>query len=477
MKRFIEENNRAQGYLLPESIEEYVSSDNPVRVIDAFVEELDLGQLGFAVLPEATGRPGYHPSSLLKIYIYGYLNRIQSSRRLERETQRNLELMWLTGRLMPDFKTIANFRKDNGDAIRGVCREFIALCRRLDLFSQALVAIDGSKFKAENNLDRNFTVNKMKRRLEQIEQSVTRYLAQLDSADRQETAVAKVKATRLEDKIKTLRQEVRRLRKLEVRMLESPDKQISLTDPDARSMATSGKGTGVVGYNVQATVDAEHHLIVDHEVTNVGNDHGQLTVMAERARQATGEEDLTVVADRGYFSGAEILECTNAGITPYVPRPLPSSARAEGRFGKPDFIYIARKDEYRCPAGQRLTRRFTSVEDGMTIHTYWYSNCASCPIKSKCTTSEVRRVKRWEHEAVLDQMQERLDRDPGKMRTRRQTAEHPFGTLKAWMGATHFLTKTLPKVRTEMSLHVLAYNMKRVMNILTPEGLIDCMQI
>jgi hypothetical protein len=338
------------------------------------------------------------------------------------------------------------------------------------------VAIDGSKFKAVNNRDRNFTVNKMKRRLEQIEESVARYLAQLDSADRQETAGAKAKATRLEEKIKKLRQEVRRLRKLETRMLQSSDQQISLTDPDARSMATSGKGTGMVGYNVQTAVDAQHHLIVDHEVTNVGNDHGQLTAMAERARQATGEADLTVVADRGYFSGAEILECTNAGMTPYVPRPLHSTARADGRFGKPDFVYIARKDEYRCPAGRRLTRRFTNIEDGMTMHTYWYSDCASCAIKPRCTGADARRVKRWEHEGVLDQMQERLDRDPGKMQTRRQTAEHPFGTLKAWMGATHFLTKTLPKVKTEMSLHVLAYNMKRVMNILTPEGLIDCMQ-
>jgi transposase len=476
MKRFIEENDRTQGYLLPESIEEYVTSDNPVRVIDAFVEELDLGQLGFSVQPEATGRPGYHPSSLLKIYIYGYLNRIQSSRRLEREAQRNLELMWLTGRLMPDFKTIANFRKDNGNAIRGVCREFIALCRRLDLFSQAIVAIDGSKFKAVNNRDRNFTVNKMKRRLEQIEESVTRYLAQLDAADRQESAGGKIKAERLEGKIQKLREEVRRLKKLETRMMQTPDQQISLTDPDARSMATSGRGTGVVGYNVQTAVDAEHHLIVDHEVTNVGNDHGQLTTMAERAREATGEQDLTVVADRGYFSGAEIVDCDAAGITAYVPRPLPSGARAEGRFGKPDFIYIARDDEYRCPAGQRLTRRYTTIEDGVTLHRYWYSGCGSCSLKRKCTPSKVRRVARWEHEHILDEMQERIDRDPGMMQTRRQTVEHPFGTIKAWMGATHFLTKTLPKVKTEMSLHVLAYNMKRMMKILTPEGLIDVMQ-
>src|SRR5437870_5195721 len=316
MKRFIEENDRTQGYLLPESIEEYVCSDNPVRVIDAFVEELDLGQLGFAVLPEATGRPGYHPSSLLKIYIYGYLNRIQSSRRLEREAQRNLELMWLTGRLMPDFKTIANFRKDNGDAIRGVCREFIALCRRLDLFSQAIVAIDGSKFKAVNNRDRNFTVNKMKRRLEQIEESVARYLAQLDSADRQETAGAKVKAGHLEEKIKKLRQEVRRLKKLETRMLQAPDQQVSLTDPDARSMATRGKGAGMVGYNVRPVDDAEHQLIVEQEDTNVGNDHGQLTAMAERAAQASGDAEVTRDAGEVGSGPRQDADPTTDGRTP-----------------------------------------------------------------------------------------------------------------------------------------------------------------
>jgi len=320
MKRFVEENSRTQGFLLPESIDEYVSADNPVRVIEAFVEELDLVKLGFeGVEPEATGRPRYHPSTLLKIYLYGYLNRIQSSRRLEREAKSNLELMWLVGRLAPDFKTIADFRKDNGQAIRGVCREFIVLCRRLDLFSQAIVAIDGGKFKAVNNRDRNFTVTKMKRRLEQIEESVARYLSQLDTADRHESAGSKAKAERLQDKIATLKEEMRRLKKLEVRMLQAPDQQISLTDPDARSMATSGRGTGMVGYNVQFAVDAEHHLIVDHEVTNVGHDRGQLSKMAERAREATGIEDLEVVADRGYFRSAEILECEQAGITPYVP--------------------------------------------------------------------------------------------------------------------------------------------------------------
>jgi len=396
MKRFVVENSRTQGFLLPESIDEYVGANNPVRVIEAFDEELDLAKLGFeGVELEATRRPRYHPSTLLKIYLYGYLNRIQSSRRLEREAKSNLELMWLVGRLAPDFKTIADFRKDNGQAIRGVCREFIVLCRRLDLFSQAIVAIDGGKFKAVNNRDRNFTVTKMKRRLEQIEESVARYLSQLDTADRHESAGAKAKVERLQDKIATLKEEMRRLKKLEVRMLQAPDQQISLTDPDARSMATSGRGTGMVGYNVQFAVDAEHHLIVDHEVTNVGHDRGQLSKMAERAREATGIEDLEVVADRGYFRSTQILECEQAGITPYVPKPLTSGSKADGRFGKQDFIYLAKEDQYRCPAGQRLTWRHSSVEDAMTVHYYWTTACPACPMKKQCTTGDARRVRRW----------------------------------------------------------------------------------
>jgi transposase len=478
MKRFIEGADRTQSTLLPECLDDYVVEDNPVRVIEAFVEELGLRRLGFdGVEPLATGRPSYHPSTLLKIYIYGYLNRIQSSRRLEREGQRNVELMWLTGRLMPDFKTIADFRKDNGQAIRRVCREFIALCRRLELFSQAIVAIDGSKFKAVNNRDRNFTSTKMKRRMEQIEESIDRYLSQLDTADRQESSVAQVKTVRLQEKIAALKQEMQRLGKLEVRMSAAPDKQISLTDPDARSMATSGKGTGIVGYNVQTSVDSEHHLIVAHEVTNVGNDRSQLSTMAKHARAALGTEELTVVADRGYFKGEEILACQEAGITAFVPKPLTSGSKADGRFGKQDFVYIAKDDEYRCPAGQRLIKHCTTVEDGMTLHCYWCSVCPACPIQPQCTTGKERRIKRWEHEAVLDAMQARLDRDPDKMRVRRQTAEHPYGTIKAWMGSTHFLTRTLRQVSTEMSLHVLAYNLKRVMKILGTGALIEAIRV
>jgi transposase len=465
MKRFIEGADRTQAMLLPECVEDYVGPDNPVRVVEAFVEQLDLRAMGFEGSdPQATGRPAYHPSVLLKIYIYGYLNRIQSSRRLEHETQRNIELMWLAGRLMPDFKTIANFRKDNGRAIRQVCRQFIVLCRQLNLFTQALVAIDGSKFKAVNNRDKNFTSAKMKRRMAAIDESIERYLSSMDTADRAEPEVAALKKGRLQDKIEALKQQMERLKAIDAQMNASPDKQVSLTDPDARSM--KNREGGIVGYNVQTAVDAKHHLIVAHEVVTDGVDRDQLAPMAEQARQAIGTGELTVVADRGYFKSEQILECTQSRITPIVPKSLTSNNRAEGRFDKQDFIYVAEDDEYRCPAGERAIRRFTTLEAGLTIHKYWTSACPRCPIKAQCTTGDYRRITRWEHEAVMEAMQERLDRQPDIMRVRRQTAEHPFGTLKLWMGASHFLTRTLQRVRTEMSLHVLAYNLKRVMRIL-----------
>ncbi len=465
MKRFIQSESRTQSTLLPEILEDYVADTNPVRVVDVYVDELDLGALGFeGVEPSATGRPAYHPSALLKLYLYGYLNRIQSSRRLEREAQRNVELMWLTGRLRPDFKTIANFRKDNGKAICSVCRQFVVLCRQLGLLSEALVAIDGAKFKAVNNRDRNFTSAKLQRHMQEIEASINRYLVALDTADRQEAPVAQVKTERLQDKIAALKARMQELKALEVRLNATPEKQLSLTDPDARSMKT--RGTGMVGYNVQTAVDAKHHLIVAHEVTNVGIDRSQLSSMAQQARSAMGSTELTAVADRGYFRGEEILACEQAGITAIVAKPLTSSSTAEGRFGKQDFIYEADVDEYRCPAGQRLIKRFTSVEHGMTLHSYWSSACQGCAIKAQCTTGKERRVKRWEHEAVLEVMQARLDHAPEMMRIRRQTVEHPFGTIKSWMGATHFLTRTLARVSTEMSLHVLAYNVKRVMKLL-----------
>jgi transposase len=318
--RFVAGQDRNQSTLFPELLDDYIGDDNPVRAIDVFVDELRLGELGFdGVQPQATGRPAYHPATLLKLYVYGYLNRVQSSRRLERECQRNIELIWLTGRLAPDFKTIADFRKDSGEAIRKVCREFVALCRRLNLLSDASVAIDGSKFKAVNSRDRNFTQTKMKRRLEQIDESIKRYLSQLDTADRQGPTVPEAKITRLNEKIATLRQEIQRLNALNAQMMQTEDKQISLTDPDARSMATSGRGSGIVGYNVQTAVDTKNHLIVCHEVTNVGHDRSQLSHMAEQARSALNAETLNVVADRGYYSGEEIVACEVTGISVWLP--------------------------------------------------------------------------------------------------------------------------------------------------------------
>jgi len=474
MKRFIEVECRAQTTLLPESIDDYIADTNPVRIVDVFVDELDLVKLGFdGVEPAITGRPAYHPAILLKIYIYGYLNRIQSSRRLEKESQRNVELMWLVGRLTPDFKTIANFRKDNGKAIQSVCRQFVVLCQQLGLFSEALVAIDGSKFKAVNNRDRNFTSAKLQRRMEEIESSINRYLTALDTADRQEPAVAKAKSERLQDKIAALKEQMKALKDIEVELNKTPDKQISLTDPDARSMKT--RGTGIVGYNVQTAVDTKHHLIVAHEVTNVGIDRDQLTSMAKKARTAMGVQDLTAIADRGYFKSEEILACHETGITALVPKCKTSGAKAAGRFDKADFIYDAENNQYRCPAGQTLSWRSSRIEHGLNLHRYWSSCCQQCDLKAQCTPSTERRVTRWEHEGVLDTMQTRLDQAPDSMRIRRQTVEHPFGTLKAWMGATHFLTKTLDRVSTEMSLHVLAYNLKRVMNILGTTTLMEAM--
>jgi transposase len=468
MKRFVEGADRGQSTLFPDCLEDWIVEDNPVRVIDVFVDELDLAGLGFGgVDPEATGRPSYHPSVLLKLYIYGYLNRVQSSRRLEREAGRNVEVMWLLGRLVPDHKTVADFRKDNGGAIRKVCVRFVELCREMGLLAKASVAIDGSKFKAVTNRDRNFTRAKVERRRAQLEESVSRYLSQLDTADRQEPSEAlAAKTGRLKEKLAKLEEEMRRLKVLEARMLATPDQQISLTDPDARSMATSGRGSGVVGYNVQVAVDTEHHLIVTHEVTNVGTDRSQLANVAKEAKATLQSDTLDAVADRGYFSSEEILACEEAGITVTLPKPMTSNAKAEGRFGKQDFRYVAQQDVYICPAGERLAYHYTNEENGLVLRRYWTNTCQRCAIKDSCTTGKERRITRWEHEHVLEAVQRRLDEHPEKMRQRRETVEHPFGTIKARMGATHFLTKTLPRVAAEMALHVLAYNLTRVMNIM-----------
>jgi len=465
MKRFIEGIDREQGLLFPDHLEDFVGEDNPVRAVDAFVDALDLLGIGF-VGAANTGRPGYHPSVLLKLYVYGYLHRIHSSRRLELEAGRNVELMWLTGRLAPDFKTIADFRRDNGKAIKKVCSQFVMLCRQVGLLDGGVVAIDGSKFKAVNNRDKNFTPAKMKRRIEDIEASITRYLSKLDDADRNEPAMPVAKVERLLERIAKLKEQMVELKAIEVEMQKSPDNQVSLTDPDARSMRH--RGSGIVGYNVQAAVDAEHHIIVTYEVATSGSDRGQLALMSKQARSATGTEEVTVVADRGYYSGEQLLECANNGITTYVPKPLTSSGTKRGFFIKQDFTFDVENDVYICPAGQQLTKgAHRSDRQSTEVNFYRHlTACSNCRLKPRCTTEKLRRIRRWEHEDVLDDIERRLEAKPDAMAIRRSTVEHPFGTIKAWMGATHFLTRTREKVSTEMSLHALAYNFKRVLNII-----------
>jgi len=476
MKRFIEGEIRFQSTLFPERLDDYIAEDNAVRVVDAFVEKLDLLSLGFdGVEPSVTGRPAYHPAVLLKLYIYGYLNGIQSSRRLEREAQRNVELIWLTGRLMPVFKTIAGFRKDNRQAIHKVCLSFVELCRELKLFSATLVAIDGNKFKAVNSRDNNYTRNSVKRRLKNTQKNIDRYLAKLDAVDREEPEIREVTADELKQKIASMEAKMEGLKAREIEVQAHPDKQVSTTDEDARSMMKPGGGS-VVGYNVQTAVDEKHHLIAAHEVTNATTDKQQLEKMAKQAKQVLQAKTLRVVADAGYYEGHSIAECYAADITALVPKTDTSPAKSKGRYSKADFRYDAKRNEYLCPAGERLTKRREREEKGKTLWVYWTNRCRTCPLKEDCTTATKRRIKRWEKEHVLDKAAAELKQQRDAMRRRKALVEHPFGTLKQAMGATHFLTKRLPSVKAEMSLHVLAYNMKRAINVLGAEKIIKALQ-
>ncbi len=495
MKRFIEGENRFQSTLFPESLEDYIAKDNSIRIVDAFVDKLNLKDLGFdRAEPSDTGRPGYLPATMLKIYIYGYLNRIQSSRRLERESHRNVELIWLTGRLMPSFKSIADFRKDNRQAIRRVCTEFVGVCRELELFSATLVAIDGSKFKAVNSRDKNFTRKSVKRRLERTQANIDRYLAKLDAVDKEEPEIPEVTAKELKQKIASMEAKMEALEGYQAEVEAHPDKQVSLTDPDCRSMMKAGGGS-TVGYNVQTAVDSKHHLIVAHEVTNATTDRSQLSSMAVQAREALtapvqqqtiieGEQDqetgtrqaLLVVADPGYYEGEEIVECYEAGITALVPKTNTSGSKAKGRYSKEDFRYDAKANEYICPAGERLTHRFDSVEEGKTLSVYWTTRCSDCPLKADCTTGKERRIKRWEKEHILEAADALLKKNPDAMRQRKQLVEHPYGTIKHWMGSTHFLMRQLQNVQAEMSLHVLAYNLRRAINSLGVPKILEQLQ-
>jgi transposase len=464
--RYIEGHCRTQQLLLPDAIDDYVTEENPVRFIDAYVEGLDLESLGVARAQAAlTGRPAYDPRDLLKLYIYGYLNRIRSSRRLERETHRNVELIWLLRKLRPDFKTIADFRKNNTKALQALFREFVLLCKQLDLFGAELLAIDGSKFKAVNSKHKNFTKTKLEKALKDIDDKVAKYLSDLDASDREEASVHQPSSEELQKKIESLQERQKRYRGFVQEITASGETQLSLTDPDSRSMPKSPKVD--VGYNVQITVDGKHKLIVEQDVTNAVTDDDQLSPLAMRAKETLGVERLRVVADMGYYHGHEIKTCDEAGIDAYVPKPSTSANTKLGLFGKERFTYDPEKDCYRCPRGEELTLRFETTELGRHIRYYATGACRSCPLKEQCTRNKGgRRITRWVDEHILERMEERLKANPAIMQERKQLVEHPFGTIKHANDQGYFLMKGLKNVRAEFSLSCLAYNLRRVINIL-----------
>lgn len=467
--------DRTQAVLLPEVLDDYVGAENPVRFLDAFVAQLDLGALGFQrAVPAATGRPGYAPGDLLRLYLYGYLHRIRSSRRLEQETHRNVELMWLLRRLTPDFKTIADFRRDHARALKGVCREFILLCRQLDLFGGELLAIDGSKFRAVNARERSYTPARLTKLQRDIDRTIARYLRELERQDTAEAGTEAPSAVALQEKIATLQQRRDRYDTLRQELAASGETALSLTDADSRPMMSGGRIE--VCYNVQTAVDAKHKLIVAEDVTNAAGDRDQLSPMATAAQGVLPGAAPVVVADQGYYHGAEIKACLEAGLTPLVPRPLTSANEARGLFTKDDFVYNADVDAYRCPAGELLTYRSTTLELGRTIKNYRTSACGRCALKPRCTRNkDGRKITRWVNEHLLEAMEARLRRDRAVFARRKELAEHPFGTMKRGMDQGYFLLKGLGKVRGEFSLTVLAYNLKRVLNIVGVPRLLEAL--
>jgi transposase len=469
--------NRDQITLFPESIDDYVDKDNPVRFIDAFVDNLPLKELGFYLAPDfGEGRPGYHPADLLKLYIYGYLNRAQSSRQLRNEARRNVEVMWLLKRLTPSFKTIADFRKHYKKPIREVCREFTLLCKKLDLFGGELIAIDGSKFKAVNSKKKSFTQAKLKGIIKDIDRQISDYLSQLDKSDLSENKPDNQDKGDLQGKIDKLRSNSKYFKDMAKSLEKSGETQVSMTDPDARSMSTK-KGDATVGYNVQSVVDGKHKLIAEHEVTNSVVDRSQLSKMAIKAKETLGVEEINALADLGYYYGAEVKKCLDNGITAFIPKPYTSAAKKLGLFGKEDFVYDRESDLYLCPAGERLTFRYATTEEGRDIKYYVGRSCRTCSLRKKCTRAKKgpRRITRWVDEDILDDMERRVRERPEMTRLRKALVEHPFGTLKRWMGVQPFLTRGLSNVNTEMSLSVLAYNMKRAINILGTRRLISAL--
>ena len=462
--------DRSQTLLFPETLDDYVAADNPVRFLDAFVGSLDLRVLGFAKAQCAnTGRPPYDPAILLKLYLYGYLHRLRSSRGLEAECQRNVELIWLLGKLAPDFKTIADFRKDNLQAIKAVSRQFTLLCRKLELFGGELLAIDGSKFRAVNSRDQNFSADKLKELITHTDARLAEYFKTLEEADAAGPEAPAVDPVALQQKIAAL-QDKRDWHEELLAQLDEEDKQISVTDPDTRRMHT-GNGN-VVGYNAQLAVDAKNKLIAAEDVTNDVTDYRQLADLALAAKENLGVKQADVVADKGYYNASEVGRCVEKGMTPFIPKADTSANTQQGLFGKSKFRYDAQKNVYRCPGNQELTYRFSTHELGRDIHYYRATHCNTCALKKQCTRNKGNRtITREDNEHLMEAMAERMKAQPEKFKLRKTLAEHPFGTLKRFFGYTHFLLKGLVKVRTEWSLITLAYNLKRVLNLVSFEKL------
>ena len=471
---YIKGEDRKQTVLFPEVLDDYISEENPVRFIDVFIKGVDLSEMGFGrAIPKETGRPPYDPGDLLRLYVYGYLNRTRSSRQLEKEAGCNVELMWLMRKLRPDFKTIADFRKDNPQALKKVCREFTLWCKRLELFGGELVAIDGSKFGAVNSPKRNFTEKKLRRMIREIEDKIGQYLKDLDRQDKQEAGQQSLSREQLKEKIQRYKGRRAQYEQLKSELEQSGESQISLTDPESRSMRV---GHGVeVSYNVQVVVDHKHKLVVEHEVVNEVTDQGQLSTMAGKAKEMLGVETLEVVADRGYYSGEEVKACEQSGITAYVPKSNSSSNLKRGLFTKEDFIYEPDKDCYRCPAGKELSYRYQTWEQGRPMRSYEISGCKSCELRSKCSINKkgIRSIKRWADEAILEAMARRIADHPEKIELRKCLAEHPFGTIKRAMNQGYFLMRGITKVGTEVSLTILAYNLRRVINILGVRTMVE----
>jgi transposase len=463
--------DRSQTLLFPERLEDYIAGENPVRFLDAFVGSLDLHGLGFTKAQvAATGRPPYDPAMLLKLYLYGYLHRIRSSRLLEGECQRNVEVIWLTGKQTPDFKTIADFRKDNLKALKAVHRQFTVLCRKLELFGAQLVGIDGTKLAGVNSKDANFNEKKLRELIVRAEERIADYLQELDSADAAEPVSPRPSRAELEAKIAAL-QERKDWHEELLGQLEAGEKQISVNDADARRMRGGGGGS-VVGYNVQTAVDEKNKLIAAEDVTNEETDLRQLANLGKQARENLAVEKLEVVADAGYSSTAEVVECEQRGITAYVPKADTSANTAQGLYGKSRFIYDGQKDVYVCPGNQELTYRFNTFELGRELRYYRASGCKTCALKKQCTRNRGNRtITREQDEGVMEAMAARMKAHPEKYGLRKQLCEHPFGTIKRFFGYTYFLVKGLEKVRTEWSLITLAYNWKRVLKLVSFEKL------